>query len=264
MQAKFEKTIMEVLDNIEKIHQDAEMTMDSRKEKHNLDDNSKFKNIQIEEKNMTIIKNISDINTPEKNRKDILDIIKCRKSIRDYSEKSISIEEFFELIKYSFGYRDYETGIYGFQDFPVSYTPSAGGLACVSHYIIVRNVTGLDKGLYRYNRVSENLEYLSKGNFYYKLPQFLFETGFAQNSAFIVLLYADMNKIAWKYGERGYRFAHLDAGVLAQNLHLLAMKYSIGSCMIAGYQDNEIRKIFSLGQSDIPMLVMTFGYPGTR
>ena len=34
----------------------------------------------------------------------------------------------------------------------------------------------------------------------------------------VLVLVCNLPRVAWKYGDRGYRFAHVDAGVLVQNL----------------------------------------------
>lgn len=257
---KFNDLLIEVSENIKEIHKRAEQTMDNRKSMHNLEDNSKFKLININEKNKKILYKFLEYNMNMTDDTELINTIKKRKSTRDYSSKKISFSLLFNILKYTFGYRDYETGIYGFNRFPVSYTPSTGGLACISHYVIVRNVHGLKMGLYRYNRIDNTLECISLGNWYYKISNLLYETGFVQDSAFTIILYAEINKLIWKYGERGYRFAHIDTGVIAQNMHLIARDYNIGSCMIAGYKDQEFRKIFDLNEDEIPMLVMSFGY----
>lgn len=251
--------LIEISENIRDIHKKVDRTMDSRKSMHNLEDNSKFKLINISEKKEKIIHTFSEDSLEDT---EIISTIKKRKSIRDYSSKKVSLSQLFKILKYTFGYRNYETGIYGFNKFPVSYTPSTGGLACMSHYVVIRSIKGLETGLYRYNRTENTLECVSLGNWYYKMPSLLYETGFAQDSAFLIILYAEIYKLSWKYGERGYRFAHIDAGVIAQNMQLIAQSYNIGSCMIAGYQDEEFRKIFNLSEEEIPMLVMTFGYSG--
>lgn len=257
MDKSYYEILNEISRNITEIHKKAEQTMDSRKSMHNLEDNSKFKNININEKaEKTLCKFYED----DIEENEIISIIKKRKSIRDYSSKKISLSYLFKILKYTFGYRKYETGIYGFNKFPVSYTPSTGGLASISHYVVVRNVDGLKAGLYRYNRKDNVLDCISIGNWYYKIPKLLYESSFVQDSAFIIILYTEIYKLTWKYGERGYRFAHIDAGVIAQNMQLIAREYNIGSCMIAGYQDKEVRKTFNLNDTEIPMLVMSFGY----
>ncbi|WP_210617926.1 SagB/ThcOx family dehydrogenase [Mammaliicoccus lentus] len=247
----------EISENIREIHKNADQTMDSRKPMHNLEDNSKFKNININEKEEKILRTFYEYSIEDT---ELINTIKKRKSIRDYCSKKVSFAHLFKILKYTFGYRDFETGIYGFNKFPVSFAPSTGGLACISHYIMVRNVDGLEAGLYRYNRIDNMLECISLGNCYYKIPKLLYETGFVQDSAFTIILYAEINKLIWKYGERAYRFAHIDSGVIAQNMHLIALDCNIGSCMIAGYQEKEIRKTFNLRKEEIPMLVMSFGY----
>ena len=49
------------------------------------------------------------------------------------------------------------------------------------------------------------------------------------DSAATFIWVADMTRMYWRYGERGYRYIHLDAGHVCQNLYLAA------EAIIAGY-----------------------------
>lgn len=258
MNNKYQAEITDILKSIEVIHNEADKTMSDRKEDHNLADNSSFYFADYHEIEKDIIG--EDLRPNEqKNDQLMINLIKKRRSVRDYNNNPIKLSELYNILRYTFGFRTWVDGIYGYKHFPVSYIPSSGGLAAVTNYILIRQVEGLKNGIYRYNRVKDCIEMISEGNPYYKLPEVIYGLDFAVSSSFSIFLCADLNKLAWKYGERSYRFAHMDTGIAAQNLHLIALEQKIGSCMIAGYKDKETKEFLNLKKSEIPMLLMSFG-----
>jgi SagB-type dehydrogenase family enzyme len=46
-----------------------------------------------------------------------------------------------------------------------------------------------------------------------------------------------------KYGDRALRYAYLDAGHLAENLHLAAEALGLGACMIGAFLDDEMNAL---------------------
>ena len=80
--------------------------------------------------------------------------------------------------------------------------------------------------------------------------KFLWHAGVANRSAKRVLLLLSgwryVERMTWRYSERGYRFLHLDAGHVCQNLYLAAEAISSGVCAIGGYNDNDINPLLGL------------------
>jgi SagB-type dehydrogenase family enzyme len=64
----------------------------------------------------------------------------------------------------------------------------------------------------------------------------------------------------WRYGERGYRYMHLDAGHVCQNLYLSAESIDCGVCAIAAFQDEEINSVLGIdGEEEFVIYVATVG-----
>ena len=55
-----------------------------------------------------------------------------------------------------------------------------------------------------------------------------------------------MNRIKFKYGERGYRFLLLEAGHIAQNLLLAAEADGMGGVAIGGFLDDPLNDLLDL------------------
>jgi SagB-type dehydrogenase family enzyme len=56
-------------------------------------------------------------------------------------------------------------------------------------------------------------------------------------SSLIILITAVFERSTIKYGDRGYRFALLEAGHVAQNINLVANALGLGSINLGGYFD---------------------------
>jgi len=55
-----------------------------------------------------------------------------------------------------------------------------------------------------------------------------------------------VERIYWRYVERGYRYLHLDAGHVCQNLALGAEQLGCGICPIAAFDDELLNATLGL------------------
>jgi SagB-type dehydrogenase family enzyme len=64
----------------------------------------------------------------------------------------------------------------------------------------------------------------------------------------------------WRYGERGYRYLHLDAGHVCQNLYLSAETIDCGVCAIAAFLDDDMNELLDLdGEQEFVIYIATVG-----
>ena len=66
----------------------------------------------------------------------------------------------------------------------------------------------------------------------------------------------------WRYTERGYRYMHLDAGHVIQNLYLCAEAIDSGVCAIAAFNDDEINA--ALGVDGVEQFTVYLGVLGKK
>jgi SagB-type dehydrogenase family enzyme len=116
--------------------------------------------------------------------------------------------------------------------------PSAGGLYPLDIYVIARNVTGLDAGLYHHNGLTSELERLDARPPEAILGDAFFWQEFLVEAAAVVVFSAVFERTVAKYGERGYRLVLLDAGHAAQNALLTAEQLDIPSVAVGGFDDD--------------------------
>jgi SagB-type dehydrogenase family enzyme len=62
----------------------------------------------------------------------------------------------------------------------------------------------------------------------------------------LIFVTAMFKRSTFKYGNRGYRFALLEAGHVAQNINLVTTGLGLGSVNICGYFDRQVDDLLDL------------------
>ncbi len=143
------------------------------------------------------------------------------------------------------------------------YAPSAGALYPIEiffHLSINENQkSDMDSGLYYYNPIRKELRQLINKNCDAQVQNLLMQPNLVKNSTLQIFLTAVFERSTQKYGDRGYRFAFLEAGHIAQNINLVATAMSLASINVGGYYENEANKLLKfdgLTQSVIYMVLV--------
>jgi SagB-type dehydrogenase family enzyme len=125
--------------------------------------------------------------------------------------------------------------------------PSAGARHAFETYLLVNRVEDLQPGIYRYLALEHALLGL---NFDEDVNETLTQACFNQRqvatSAVTFFWAAVVERMQWRYPERGYRYLLLDAGHICQNLYLAAEGLGCGVCAIAAYDDDSVNAALGL------------------
>lgn len=163
-------------------------------------------------------------------------LLKQRSSKREFVKKSLSFSEVSNLLYWSAGMK---------KDFTRFY-PSAGGRYPLEMYIIALNVDSLEQGIYHFNVKNNLLELILKGNFKDEAVRLAGNQEWIKDCGIVVLISAVFGRTKIKYSERGYRYALMESGHLAQNLYLVSEALNLGCCAIGGFLDDEINKLLDI------------------
>lgn len=173
---------------------------------------------------------------------DLIALIKDRKSLRKYSEKAISLKELSYLLWATQGVKEVVS-----RPATLRTVPSAGARHAFETYLLVNNVEGLQRGVYRYLAIENKLIQVNMDkDMAEKITEACLNQVFVKTSGVTFIWVAVVERMKWRYGERGYRFLHLDGGHVCQNLYLAAESIDCGTCAIAAYEDKEINKVLNL------------------
>ncbi len=107
-------------------------------------------------------------------------------------------------------------------------------------YLIVNHVDGLAAGAYVYHRETKMLELLKAGDFRDKAGYLGLEQQIPADAAVDVFFLADLKKILERYGNRGYRAAQLEAGIVGGKLYLGAYAQRLGASGLTFYDDDVV------------------------
>ncbi|MBI9049348.1 MAG: SagB/ThcOx family dehydrogenase [Anaerolineaceae bacterium] len=174
-----------------------------------------------------------DIHFPEM---DVRAAIDNRVSVRRYAESNLSLEELAYLIWCTQGIKQITS-----RPVTMRTVPSAGARHAFETYLLVKRVDGLEPGLYRYVASQHTLiEVDASVTIHEKVSAACFSQKMVDNSAVTFIWVAILERMAWRYGERGFRYLHLDAGHVCQNLYLAGETIDVGVCAIAAFEDNDI------------------------
>jgi SagB-type dehydrogenase family enzyme len=142
---------------------------------------------------------------------------------------------------------------------PTDYAPGASGLT--QPYLIANRVEGLESGAYRFDG---GLHLLATGDFAGEAAYLCLEQRLGHDAAATHFLMADLDNVLGPFGDRGYRLAQLEAGVVAGRMYLAAEAHRLGATGLTFYDDDVTR--FFASEADPPkscMLVLALG-PATR
>ena len=172
-----------------------------------------------------------------------------RESVRSFSKRQLTLEEISQLLWAAYGPRHVDS-ITGAS----KTVPSAGALYPMEIYIVSPN------GVFHYFPSSHSLREISDKDLRSALSgAALWEEAIAQAAVnFVIACVYD--RICWKYGERGMRYAHIEAGHIAQNIHLQAVCLGLGSVPIGAFNDTAVQKALYLPKDNIPIYIIPVGH----
>jgi SagB-type dehydrogenase family enzyme len=172
--------------------------------------------------------------------------IEHRRSIRSYLHEPITLEELSFLLWCTQGVQQVQGRQATFRT-----VPSAGARHAFETFLLVNNIGGLEPGLYRYLALSHTLEQVDcDPTLPHRITSACFDQHFILRSGVVFLWTAVPYRMTWRYGERGYRDLHLDAGHVCQNLYLAAEAVGCGVCAIAAFDDDRMDELLGINGKD--------------
>lgn len=182
------------------------------------------------------------------------DTILKRRSVRNFSDDSITLEELSTILFYSVGITGEYIETKNYPHIDLKAYPSAGGLYPLDLYILINNVQEIDKGIYYYDESNNSLKLVVKNFDSSRFHEITLSYNLSTEAAFTVYILGELKLTGYKYGDRAYRFMNLEAGHIAQNLYLASTAIGAGAVASGGFLDEEILKLIALNNKDIFVL----------
>lgn len=168
---------------------------------------------------------------------DLWETLRARRSQRDFAPEALSEEHLFLLLWAA-------QGITQPGPWPFRTAPSAGALYPVETYVCASRVAGMEAGVYHWELPEERLARVTAmPNVAEAATQACLNQTMVGQAAATFIWSAVWGRGAQKYGDRALRYAYLDAGQIAENLHLAATALGLGTCMIGAFLDDEMNAL---------------------
>lgn len=182
------------------------------------------------------------------------DAIRRRRSVRRYSGEPLSLKEVSILLFAAQG----ATGRSGSSALRTA--PSAGALYPFEIYLVVNNVQSLNKGIYHYSVIDHSLELLSEGDYRNEIVSAALDQDMVGKACVTFVLAAVFKRTTWKYGNRGYRYAYMEAGHISQNIALQATSLGLGSVGVGAFYDDRVNNLIGIdGSSEAAIYLHAVG-----
>lgn len=129
-------------------------------------------------------------------------------------------------------------------------------------YLYVHRVSGLAPGVYRYWPEAAELEPIKPGDQRFAAAGLSLGQDLAGNACVAFSMIADIDRAVRAFGDRGYRYAHFEAGAIGQRLYLAAEALGLGATGIGAFFDDAVHGYLDLAPEDGQVVYhFAIGYP---
>ena len=177
-----------------------------------------------------------------------------RRTVRSYMPKMLSLDQLAQLLWSA-------QGITGNRGVKRS-APSAGALYPMDVYVVAGQgcVAQIEAGVYHYEPHRHMLSRLAKTDLRDGVARAALSQTWMARAPVNLVITAEYNRVGVKYGERGVRYAMIEAGHIGQNLFLQAEALGLKAGIVGAFHDMKLNKILNLPRAHEPLLIMPVGY----
>ena len=177
-----------------------------------------------------------------------------RRSTREYSGGKLELAELKAILDFTYQPEHYtDQGMDG--------SPDYFDLSLIETFIVVTRVEGLEEGCYYYAPKSQELRQIRFKNFQDELHYLCLGQELGRDAGAVIFHTADLQSAIKKYGDRVYRYLHMDAGHLGQRVNLAAIALGVGVSGIAGFFDDLVNEVLGIPSDEAVLYITTLGRP---
>jgi SagB-type dehydrogenase family enzyme len=175
--------------------------------------------------------------------------ISSRRSVRDYKDEALTIEDVSQILWAAQGITAPAWG--------GRTIPSASTTYPLEIYLVVGNVKNLDEGIYHYISQNHEIEKTNRRDIRRELATACYGQELITHAPIVIAIAVKYERTTEKYGNRGMQFVNNEVGHCAQNIHLQCEALGLGTTVIGAFQDNIV--INSLRIKEEPLYIMPIG-----
>ena len=183
-------------------------------------------------------------------REKLGDVILRRGSSRRFSQNPVGFSELSTIVRTST------------EQLPLDYSRDGNGLIDV--YFLANAVEGLPVGSYFFNRKMDIFDQLKSGKMRWASSYLCLEQPLFGDASVVFFLMSPLGEVLKVFGNRGYRTAQLEGGIVAGRIYLSAYALGLGASGSTFY-DDAVTEFFSPHAKDMSaMIAVGVGVPGYK
>jgi SagB-type dehydrogenase family enzyme len=177
-------------------------------------------------------------------------ILSRRRSVRAFAGDPLTLKQLSQLLWAAQG----RSHAQGFRT-----APSAGALYPLELYVLVGDVTSLAQGVYKYQADTHKLLRSGGGDLRADAARAALGQSWIADSPAVIVIAAVVRRTMVKYGARGRRYVHMEAGHAAQNVYLQATALDLGTTVVGAFNDDRIHALANITPDETPLSLLPLG-----
>ncbi|NEP15922.1 MAG: SagB/ThcOx family dehydrogenase [Leptolyngbya sp. SIO4C1] len=177
-----------------------------------------------------------------------------RRSTRRYSGNSLTADSLRQILDFT-----YQPAHYADQG--LDRQPDYFDLSLIETFVVISAVEGVEAGCYYYAPQAQALRQIRFKQFRQELHYLCLGQNLGRDAAAVIFHTADLTQAVDRYGDRAYRYLHMDAGHLGQRINLAAIRLGLGVSGIAGFFDDQVNEVLGIPADEAVLYITTLGQP---
>lgn len=128
-------------------------------------------------------------------------------------------------------------------------------------FVVVTRSSDAEPGVYRFDPRAFALRLVATGERSRQAHAICLGQELGRDAAAVVLHTVDLPRAIARYGDRAYRYVHLDAGHVGERIDLAALRLGLGASGIGGFFDDHANALLGLPVREGIVYITTLGRP---
>ena len=184
-----------------------------------------------------------------------------RRAVRRYRREPLLLSQLSQILWSA-------QGITGTREFRAA--PSAGATYPLEIFVFVGKQSiiaseakqafeELQAGIYHYEPKSHSLSLHTSGDLRPDLARAALDEEFIVQALVDIVICALYHRTSYRYGKRGERYIHMEAGHVGENIHLQAVALELSTVEVGAFNDEEVTKVLGVEEQIRPLYIMPVG-----
>ena len=177
-----------------------------------------------------------------------------RRTVRSFHSTTLTLKQLSQLLWAAQGI----TGPQGHK----RAAPSAGALYPMDIYGAVGEdcIKELNPWIYLYDPATHSVSLIQKGDSRRDIAMASLGQMWMSYAPITFVITAEYSRIMGKYGQRGVRYAMIEAGHIGQNIFLQSQALGLEAGIVGAFADQKVIQVMGIKGTHEPLLLMPVGY----